>query len=148
MTKQHSGLEFLTFWTVTFFSMVIIFKTVKFFVSKGKKIHTSHWRWHPFHTRTQKANQVDNKYVLAHVHSASRYPHWHQCCTPESGYQQKPPVDESYNERWINSTVPWGNRHSASPGIFSCRVEKIFFFQFPVLITCRICTGQFFKYPG
>lgn len=38
MTKQHSGLEFLTFWTVTFFfSMVIILKTVKCFVSKEKK---------------------------------------------------------------------------------------------------------------
>lgn len=37
MTKQHSGLEFLTFWTVTFFSIVIILKTVKIFVSKEKK---------------------------------------------------------------------------------------------------------------
>lgn len=116
--------------------VVALLHNLSFFRNQVLHLSSSHRRWHPFYTRTQKANKLNNKYVLAHVHSSSRYPHWHQCCTSESGYQQKPPDGDSNDERWINSTLPWRNWHSASAGIFSCRVDKVFFFQLPVFITC------------
>lgn len=112
-----------------------------------KKIHPTHWRWHPLYTCTKKANKLSYKYTMAQVHSFSRHPLKHPRCASKWWHQIKPLVIKSGDARLSSQRVPWTNWYWPPVGTFSGSTAQTFFLQLLVFTTCWIYTSQFFKYP-